>query len=228
MTAWGQANEGDAFAHMVETFGDGSYSVVSDSYDIANAVSEIWGKALHDKVVAAGGSLIVRPDSGDPIDTPVQVLAQLAYAFGTTLNGKGYKVLNDRVRVLQGDGITLSDINMILGRMEAMGFSADNMIFGMGASLLQKVNRDTYSFTMKANARLDDSGKWHDIFKRPANMHEKASKSGRQAVVAENNELVAIRLEDLGQRDNWLMPAWENGRLLNEWSFDEVRRRARA
>lgn len=226
MTAWGQAGEQAAYDHMIDTFGAGAYSVVSDSYDIANAVSEIWGKALHDKVIAAGGSLIVRPDSGDPIDTPVQVLAQLAYAFGTSLNGKGYKVLNHNIRVLQGDGIALQDINMILGRMEAMGYAAENMIFGMGASLLQKVNRDTYSFTMKASARKDSDGVWHDIFKRPANMHEKASKSGRLAVVVEGNQLVAIRLEDLGQRENWLVPAWLNGRLVNEWSFEEARQRA--
>lgn len=226
MTAWGQNGEKVAYANMIEKFSSGTYAVVSDSYDISNAVSEIWGKTLRDAVKASAGTLIVRPDSGDPIDTPVQVIAQLAYAFGTTPNGKGYKVINDNVRVLQGDGTSAQDITMILGRMEALGFSAENIYFGMGSALLQKLTRDTYSFAMKANARQDDAGIWHDLFKRPATMHEKASKSGRQAVVEQFSELVSVRREELGARTNHLAPVWENGKLLREWTFDEVRNRA--
>ena len=36
------------------------------------------------------------------------------------------------------------------------------MTFEMGGGILQKVNRDTYAFAMKANARQDTSGRWHD------------------------------------------------------------------
>jgi nicotinamide phosphoribosyltransferase len=40
--------------------------VVSDSYDVFNAVSELWGKRLKDAVLRSGATLVVRPDSGNP------------------------------------------------------------------------------------------------------------------------------------------------------------------
>ena len=229
MTAWGQSDEAAAYANMIDNFARfGAYSVVSDSYDINNAVAEIWGKQLQAKVRAAGGTLIVRPDSGDPIDTPVQVVAQLAYAFGTHLNGKGYKVLDNSVRVLQADGLSLQDITMILGRLESMGFSAENIAFGMGASQLQKLSRDTYSFTMKGSARQEERGIWHDISRRPAMRREKLPNSGRQAVILEEGGLAPVRLEELGARQNYLEPVWEDGKLLRDWDFEEIRARASA
>jgi nicotinamide phosphoribosyltransferase len=227
MTSWGQDREADAYANMIDKFGaKGLYAVVSDSYDINNAVAEIWGKQLKERVQTAGGTLVVRPDSGDPVETPVQVVRQLAYAFGTHLNGKGYKVLDNSVRVIQGDGISSSDIALILGRLEAFGFSAENIAFGMGAGLLQRVNRDTYSFAMKANARQDTSGTWHDVYKRPATMNLKASKAGRQAVVEGYIGLEAARVDQLAGRANMLQPVWRDGELLQDWTFDAVRARA--
>jgi nicotinamide phosphoribosyltransferase len=228
MTAWGPAREAEAFRTMLTRFAPyGAVSVVSDSYDIAQAVSETWGKTLHADVVNSGSMLIVRPDSGDPIDTPVQVMAQLAYAFGTTLNSKGYKVINNRVRVLQGDGVSPQDMTKILGRMEGFGFSADNIYFGVGSHLMQKVTRDSYSFAMKANAWADETGRWHDMAKRPATMQEKGSKAGRQAVVEELAELAACRLDEIGNRRNHLVPVYEDGNLLQEWTLPDIRERAR-
>ncbi|NKN37172.1 nicotinate phosphoribosyltransferase [Agrobacterium sp. a22-2] len=228
MVAWGQPRETDAYSNMIDQFGHyPAYSVVSDSYDIQNAVAEVWGKQLQTKVRAAGGTLIVRPDSGDPIDTSVQVVAQLAYAFGTRLNGKGYKVLDDAVRVLQADGLSLQDMTMILGRLESMGFSAENIAFGIGASQLQKVSRDTYSFTMKCSARQDADGSWHDMSRRPTNMHDKLPRAGRQSVIVEDRDLVAVHRDELGGRQDQLVTVWENGKLLRDWTFEEIRARAR-
>jgi nicotinamide phosphoribosyltransferase len=227
MTAWGQSRETDAFSNMIDRFARfGAYSVVSDSYDLNNAVAEVWGKTLQTKVRAAGATLVVRPDSGDPIDTPVQVVAQLAYAYGTHLNGKGFKVLDDNVRVIQSDGVTYQDIQMILGRLEAMGFSAENISFGIGSTLLQKVSRDTLSFTFRASAMLASDGNWQTIGRRPANPREKAPSGGRQAVYRDEGEIAGVPLEELGRRENLLVPVWENGRLLKEWSFEDVRRQA--
>ncbi|MCE6078150.1 nicotinate phosphoribosyltransferase [Agrobacterium vitis] len=228
MIAWGQDQEVQSFANMIDRFGDyPAYSVVSDSYDIHNAVSEIWGKTLQQKVRSKPGRLIVRPDSGDPIDVPVQTVAQLAYQFGTRLNAKGYKVLDDKVRVLQADGVSLRDITMILGRLEAMGFSAENISFGIGASQLQKVSRSTYSFTMKCSAIMDGQERWRPISRRPVTMQERMPEPGRRAVVVEGDEFASIALEDLGRRTNHLQPVWENGRLLKEWSFDDIKAKAR-
>jgi len=199
---------------------------VSDSYDIRKAVQKIWGRDLRDAVRASGGTLVVRPDSGDPVETPIQVIEGLAEAFGTSTNGKGFRVLADCVRVIQGDGIVPQQIEDILTRLEAKGYSAENIAFGMGAGLLQKVDRDTYSFAMKANARLDADNVWNDVYKRPATMRSKSSKAGRQAVVSIDGDLQAARLEDVAAENNLLQPVWENGRLLVDQSFDDIRARA--
>lgn len=229
MIAWGADREAQAFAAMMDKFASfDAYSVVSDSFDLSNAIAEIWGKQLHDKVLASGARLVIRPDSGDPIDTPVQVVAQLAYAFGTHLNGKGFKVINHGIRVLQADAVSSQDMTMILGRLEGMGFSAENIAFGMGSSLLQKVSRDTYGFTMRCTACQDASGQWRDIARRSPNIREPFPKTGRRAVVEEAGDIFDVHLGELAGRRNLLRPVWENGELLQEWTFDEIRTRARA
>lgn len=223
ITAWGPDGEADAYENMLVQFGgDGKLvAVVSDSYDIHHAVKEIWGKQLRDKVLAMGGTLVVRPDSGS-MDVPVQVVQMLAEAYGTTRNEKGYRVLNPRVRVIQGDGVQFSTINMILHALERDGYSAENIAFGMGGQLLQALDRDTLGFAMKANAICID-GKWRDVFKAPKTDKGKASKPGRLAVL-ESGE--TIRVEDLDGRRNLLEPVWENGALLREQTFAEVRAQA--
>ena len=154
MTAWGKDNEADAYANMVKQFGrDGAiFAVVSDSYDIYNAVSNIWGKQLREQVEQSGATLVVRPDSGKPEVVVLEVLERLYAEFGGTVNRKGYKVLSDCVRVIQGDGVNLESIEVILASIKQAGFSADNIAFGMGGGLLQKVDRDTLGFAMKASA----------------------------------------------------------------------------
>ena len=100
-----------------------------------------------------------------------------------------------------------------LDALEDRGWSAENLAFGMGAGLLQKVNRDTLRFAMKANARQDKDGAWHGIHKAPKTDPGKASKRFRQAVVMEGGEPVAVPLKDMGSRKNLLETVWENGEL---------------
>jgi Nicotinic acid phosphoribosyltransferase len=226
MLAWGRERESDAFRNMIDRFSPyDAYSVVSDSFDLSNAVAEIWGKTLRDRVISSGAALIVRPDSGDPIDTPVQVVAQLAYAFGTHLNTKGYKVIDHNVRVLQADAVSTQDMTMVLGRLEGMGFAAENISFGMGSSLIQKVSRDSLSFTMRCSAYQDDTGVWHDMSRRSMPLRESTAKAGRRAVIREDGDVFDIPLEELGRRQNLLQPVWENGKLLSEWSLAEIKAR---
>ncbi|MCY6383070.1 nicotinate phosphoribosyltransferase [Hoeflea prorocentri] len=228
MTAWGEEREAEAYGNMIEAFGgEGKMvAVVSDSYDLYRAVSEIWGKELRSKVEQMGGTLVVRPDSGDPQVVPVDTVDMLGSIFGHSVNNKGYKVLNPAVRVIQGDGVTPETIRIILDRLMERGWSAENIAFGMGAGLLQKVNRDTLRFAMKANARQDTSGKWTGIHKDPKTDPGKASKPFRQAVICENGDFAAVPLKDLGDRENLMQPVWEDGQLLKDWKFSEIRERA--
>lgn len=55
------------------------------------------------------------------------------------------------LRVIQGDGINYEVIDQILSRMKKLEWSADNLTFGSGGSLLQKHNRDTQKCAYKCS-----------------------------------------------------------------------------
>lgn len=168
ITSWGRAFEREAYANMVDLFGkkDALFAVVSDSYDLKHAVSHIWGEELKQKVVDSGAILVIRPDSGDPITQVLQTANILAEKYGYTTNKLGYKVLNG-VRIIQGDGIDPVMIRRILiALVEINHYSAENVAFGMGGALLQRCDRDTFSFAMKMSA-IKRAGVWQDVYKDP-------------------------------------------------------------
>ncbi|MEW5251023.1 nicotinate phosphoribosyltransferase [Microbulbifer discodermiae] len=228
ITAWGRENEAAAYANMLQQFaGPGKLvAVVSDSYDLWNAIDNIWGDELRGKVEASGGTLVVRPDSGDPVTIVTETIERLMNKFGYKVNGKGYRVLPDYIRVIQGDGISQRTIEAILKAMEQRNQSADNIAFGMGGELLQKVNRDTMKFAMKASAAKVGEI-WREVYKDPVTDRGKRSKKGRLAVIRDGKGVVkTIGVQDLGQRVNLLQSVFKNGRLTREFNFDQVRTNA--
>nr|WP_315984241.1 hypothetical protein [Aliamphritea spongicola] len=104
ITAWGRDNEAAAYKNMLDAFaGPGKLvAVVSDSYNLWHAIDHIWGQELHDAVTESGGTLVVRPDSGDPVSVVSETLERLMKVFGYHTNSKGFRVLPDCVRVIQG------------------------------------------------------------------------------------------------------------------------------
>lgn len=227
ITSWGREQESDAYANMLKQFAkpDKILAVVSDSYDIYHAVSEIWGKQLKEQVEQSGATLVIRPDSGQPEIVVVEVLKRLEQAFGSHVNHKGYRVLNNCVRVIQGDGVNLDSLAVILEQVKQQGFSTENLAFGMGAGLLQKVNRDTLSFAMKTSA-IRIAGEWRDVYKQPITDLGKSSKRGRLAVVKNNQGWQTLREDQLGAQQNQLQPVFRNGRLLQDVNFEQVRQQA--
>ncbi|WP_201617589.1 nicotinate phosphoribosyltransferase [Psychrobacter urativorans] len=228
MTAWGREGETAAFANMIEQFGgEGkSFSVVSDSYDLWNTIDNIWGDTLKDDVKNMGGTLVIRPDSGEPIKVIREALERLAVKFGTTLNSKGYKVLPDYVRIIQGDGINAQSLSKIINAVMAAGFSTDNITFGMGGGLLQQVNRDTMSWAMKASA-ISINGTWKDIYKDPVTSHSKRSKKGRLALIKDSSgQMQTVKVDDLDAgTDSLLRDVYIDGKLLVEDSLTTIRER---
>ncbi|MEN9423961.1 MAG: hypothetical protein RL122_1344 [Pseudomonadota bacterium] len=227
ITAWGRAGEADAYANMLQQFGQAGklLAVVSDSYDIYHAVSEIWGRQLRAQVENSGATVVIRPDSGVPEDIVPEVLERLYAAFGGHVNSKGYKVLSDCVRVIQGDGVDVDSIGVILQRIQQAGFSTENVAFGMGGGLLQKVNRDTLRFAMKASA-MQINGAWRDVYKQPVTDSGKHSKRGRLAVIRDAGVLKTIREDALSWESNLLRPVFRNGELLVDDGFDVIRTRS--
>lgn len=233
ITSWGKDREFDAYENMVNQYAKPGaiFAVVSDSYDIFNAVENIWAGEgnLLAKVKAAGATVVIRPDSGDPARVPVHIIDWLCTHYGHTVNSKGYKVLPPEVRVIQGDGITPDSLETILKNLELNGFSTSNIAFGMGGGLLQMVNRDTYKFAMKCSAAEVD-GKWIDVFKDPVTDHGKVSKKGRLALFQNSGtgDFVTARLDEekdiIWDCDNAMRTVYENGPVESAYmTFEEVR-----
>ncbi len=230
ITSWGRTREYDAYENMVTQFGrkGKTFAVVSDSYDIYEAVNHLWGERLRQRVIDSGATLVIRPDSGDPVEIVAKTLALLAQRFGYDINGKGYKRLR-HVRVLQGDGVHPASITEILERVKADGFCIGNIAFGMGGALLQRVDRDTLQFAYKASAVAID-GFWRDIQKDPITDHAKRSKPGLLGLVA-SPDYATIRVDEKSFRPpgggvNLLRPVYCNGQLLVDDTLAAIRARA--
>ena len=225
VTSWGRDNEVDAYRNMLRLYAKpGSHvACVSDSYDIYNACDKIWGVELKDEVIESGATVIIRPDSGNPVEVNLKCAQILDARFGSTINSKGYKVLNN-VRLIQGDGVCYEVIDRILHTLEVNGFSADNIAFGMGSKLLQEVARDDYNFAMKCSS-IQINSVQRDVFKDPITDPGKTSKRGRLQLIKDevgNYQTVPER----PWNRNELVTIYENGELLVDETLDTIRARA--
>lgn len=226
ITSWGEGNELEAFRNMLDQYPEGLVACVSDSYDIDRACSEYWGKELKDKILSRNGTLVVRPDSGEIVPMVRNVLNRLEQAFGST-EVSGYRTLPDQVRVIQGDGCTIETIREVVAMMCAEGWSLNNIAFGMGGGLLQKVDRDTQRFAFKCSA-IQRNGEWKDVYKRPASDPTKNSKRGRLTYVQNKwgHDPMTINTTEICDDDTEFMrTVFENGELLINDTFDQVRMR---
>jgi nicotinamide phosphoribosyltransferase len=233
VTSWGRAGEVDAYRNMLNQYAKPGaiLAVVSDSYDIYNAASKLWGEELRQQVIDSGATVVIRPDSGDPVDVNRKLIEILGEKFGYTKNAKGFKVLNN-VRLIQGDGINELTVRSILGAFMANGWSADNIAFGMGGALLQIVDRDTQKFAMKASS-AKINGEWVDVVKDPVTDPGKKSKAGRVTLWNSGGEWISAVKQPKGWYDKGigdfvdvLETVYLDGKLIKDITFDEVRANA--
>ncbi len=226
ITTWQQQGEEQAYRNMLTQFGrpGALLAVVSDSYNLWHAIDHLWGDRLRQAVIDSGATVIIRPDSGNPVEVVGKVLQRLAAHFGYEVNRKGYRVLN-HVRVIQGDGVNETSIQAILDDMEQSGFSATNIAFGMGGALLQQVNRDTQKFAMKCS-EVTVNHQAIAIHKDPVTDPGKRSKAGRLALIQDQGVYQTVPDSPEGVSHNQLNTVFENGRLLREDTLTDIRRRA--
>lgn len=204
--AYGNDNQAAYLDAVLDTYGKPGaiVSVVMDGYSIYREVELLCTPYFVDKIKRLGCKFVVRPDSGDPKEIIPWILDRLNEAFGSRLNSKGYIVLNN-VGVIQGDGIDQRSLVELMNVVESHNYAAENVIYGSGGGLLQKVNRDTFKFAQKTSAiRIGD--RWIDTVKDPITDQGKRSKSGRQGL-----DLDVI---------------FENGKLLIDENFETIRKRA--
>jgi nicotinamide phosphoribosyltransferase len=161
-------DEMGTFIKLLDIYPTGILSVVSDTWDLWKVCTEYLPK-LKEKILARDGKLVIRPDSGDPVDiicgwsekrtnsktllsTPEGkgVIELLWDTFGGKTNEYGYKELDLHIGAIYGDSINLERAQQICERLMAKGFASTNIVFGIGSYTYQYNTRDTFGFAMKA------------------------------------------------------------------------------
>jgi len=229
ITAWGKEHELDAYRNMLQAYPTGLVACVSDSYDVYNACEKLWGELLKPDIIHRNGTLVIRPDSGDPVPVLTKVFEILGEKFGYETNSKGYRVLPPCVRVIQGDGVNMFTIqNMLYQLSKFSGWSADNLAFGMGGALLQQLNRDTQKFAFKCSA-AHINGNWRPVYKDPVTDPGKNSKHGRLLLVEPDpgqfHTIENVQGTELDHEDR-LVTVFEHGNVLVNFDLECIRARA--
>jgi nicotinamide phosphoribosyltransferase len=230
MTAGGPQEEIAIARHIIETHPDQIISLVADSYDYYSFVDAMID--LKPIVDQHRVKLVIRPDSitprhNDPKDLVLWTLNRYAARMPYTSTPTGHK--ETPYAVLWGDGLVPDKIIEIATAVVADGFAAHNTVYGMGGGLLQKVDRDTERFAIKSSAQ-ERNGQWVNVQKKPLDT-SKASLTGRLQVVNLDGR------DEIVPEEQWpdpldprvrLKPVFENGVILREHTFEQVRARARA
>jgi nicotinamide phosphoribosyltransferase len=164
-------NELNGIRELLSKFPTGIFSMVSDTFDLWRMCTE-YLPALKEEILSRDGKLVIRPDSGDPVDIicgtgykykkhseggeeysveeQKGVIELLWDVFGGTVNEQGYKVLDSHIGAIYGDSITIDRAEQICSRLEAKGFASTNIVLGVGSFTYQFNTRDTFGFAMKA------------------------------------------------------------------------------
>lgn len=223
ITSWGRDNEIAAYQNMLDQFAKPGalVAVVSDSYDIMNAASEIWGGVLKQQVLDSGATVVIRPDSGCPIDTPVEVIERLIEKYGCSVNEAGYRTLPPAIRVIQGDGINKDSINQIIAKLDEKKLALDNIAFGMGGAMLQQLDRDTFSFAMKASS-ININGTEQDVYKDPVGDNGKASLRGILDTVVQDDGTITTVRAGQGTGKTLMRVVYKDGELYNQTTLADV------
>jgi nicotinamide phosphoribosyltransferase len=239
--SWGRDAEKDFYRHFVKTYLTDRQlppgvpklaACVSDTYNIFDAVRFWCSDEMKAILKASGGTLVIRPDSGEPVETLTKIFDLLLACLGdeVTLNNKGYKVLPAYLRVIQGDGIDRHSMTKILERLvDELKWSATNIAFGSGGGLLQKVNRDTQKFAFKCCA-IKRNGEVVEVSKDPVTDPGKRSKSGRLDIVRwpETGKYETIKLPDMlpySHPYSVMKTVFRNGEILENTTLEECRAR---
>lgn len=240
MCSYGEDEE-RAYRRLInEVFPTGIISIVSDTYDYWNVITNLLPK-LKEDILNRDGKVVIRGDSGDPVkiicgDCNAEVgspeykgTVELLYEiFGGEVNSKGYKVLNPHIGTIYGDSITVERCEAICEGLSKKGFSVANCTFGIGSYTYQYNTRDTFGFALKAtHAVINNKEKF--IFKAPKTDKDNFKKSQKgmcyvyrsgedilykdELTISERNEL----------KDNLLKPVFKDGKLLRDFTLEEIR-----
>lgn len=243
MCAGGKEDEIETFRRLLNTYPSGILSVVSDTWDLWKVCTE-HVVTLKEEILARDGKLVIRPDSGDPVDilcgsiiTPIWegekylpeykgVIELLWDVFGGTVNEQGYKVLDPHIGAIYGDSITIDRANEICSRLEAKGFASTNVVLGIGSFTYQYNTRDTFGFAMKATY-VEVNGEGREIFKDPiTDDGTKKSATGLLRITTgEDGYKLVDRQTWAGENSSIMNSIYVDGEFHNTTTLSEIRER---
>lgn len=224
---------------LTEIYPNTSFSMVSDSYDYWNLVDNILPQ-LKDEILNHDGTLLIRGDSGDPVEVTVNTVVRLWDIFGGTVNSKGYKVLNPHIKAIYGDSITPQRAERIYYLLKDREFAANNVSLGVGSFSMQCLEedgefkpytRDTFGIAIKATYCEDKDGRPIPIFKNPKESTFKKSQKGCCIVTRDPETRKYVCTDGLTFADtenamnNRLVKVFENGKITREFTLQEIRDR---
>ncbi len=243
--------EVETFRRLLRLYPTGILSVVSDTWNLWDVITKFL-PILKQEILSRDGKLVIRPDSGDPVDiicgtksimsksaSPEEngVIELLWYIFGGSVNELGYKVLDSHIGAIYGDSITLDRAKQICDRLKLKGFASTNIVLGIGSYTYQYNTRDTFGFAMKATygeITTQECVECREIFKDPiTDDGTKKSKKGLLQIskVPVPNSSDEYTLKVIDQCD-WdmenmgeLKTVFRDGKLLIETTLDEIRER---
>ena len=237
-------DEINGIRHLLSVYPTGILSMVSDTFDLWRMCTE-YLPTLKEEILARDGKLVIRPDSGDPVDIVCGlntrskmvslvddehpsykgVIELLWDVFGGTVNEQGYKVLDPHIGAIYGDSITIDRAEEICARLEAKGFASTNIVLGVGSFTYQFNTRDTFGFAMKATY-VELNGEGREIFKDPiTDDGMKKSATGLLGVFL--NGVDSLRLEDklTWEQENMgiLKTLYKNGNFEMTTTLTEIK-----
>ena len=232
---------------LTELYPNTSFSCVCDSYDYWNVVENILPK-LKEEILAHNGCMLVRGDSGDPIEVVTQTVFKLWDIFGGTVNSKGYKVLDPHIKAIYGDSITIERCEKIYQILKDNGFAACNVSLGIGSfsmhcieeeGMLKPFTRDTFSSCIKATyaefTKEDGTVEKLGIFKDPKTDRDtgkgfkKSQKGCCDVFWANKLDRKITYMDGLTWEEacdnNLLQTVYKDGELVKSESLTDIRRR---
>lgn len=239
MCAGTKNDEIETFRELMKTYPTGILSVVSDTWDLWKVLTEYLPK-LQNEILSRDGKLVIRPDSGNPVDiicgeseslggkSPKEkgVVEILWDVFGGTINKQGFKILNPKIGAIYGDSITTERAEEICKRLNDKGFASTNVVLGIGSFTYQFNTRDTFGFAMKATAVVVN-GERREIFKDPiTDDGVKKSAKGLLKVDLVDGEYILIdQVSEIEENEGELKVIYENGDFLNPVTLEKIRER---
>ena len=232
--------EQETFKRLItEVYPNGIVSIVSDTWDLWKVLTEYLPN-LKQEVLARNGKVVVRPDSGDPVDIicgnpkgktieeSKGVIELLWETFGGITNEKGYKELDSHIGAIYGDSITLDRATQICERLKEKGFASTNVVLGIGSFTYQYNTRDTFGFAMKATYG-EVAGKGREIYKDPVTDDgTKKSAKGLMKIIKENGEYQLIdQVSWEEEKQGELREVYRDGKILIDEKLSEIRLRVK-